>query len=163
MPRRFTDTEKWDDPWFCELDNEAKLIWFYLIDRCDHAGVWKINFKHLKYHCGTEKAEDEIRKIFDSRFYEFDDKWFFPKFLKYQYPKGLQSNKPAIIGVINALSFYNLSEIIKQLLPNDYIIIKDKDKDKVKDKIKIRKPDSQQIKRILETDYEDKKYVSRPK
>lgn len=162
MPKRYTDTDKWEDPWFSELDNDSKIIWFYLLDRCNHAGIWKINFKHLKYFCNTDKTEDEIREVFAGRFYEFDDKWFFPKFLKFQYPKGLHSNKPAIISVRNCLLSYNLSEIINQLLPNNYDIVKDIYKDKDNTKTKIRKPDSEQIKRILETDYDDPKYVPKP-
>ena len=138
MSRRFTDTNKWDDPWFCDLDAKSKLMWQYILDKCSIAGVWKINFKLLKFFCDSDKPESEIRETFTGRFFEFDDKWFIPKFLKYQYPRGLNSEKPAIIGVRNEILDYDkkLLEIIRQSLGNDYLIIKDKDKDKDKDKEK---------------------------
>ena len=161
MSRRFTDTEKWDDPWYSELDKEGKLLYNYLNDKCSHAGIWKPNFKHMKFYCDSERADNEIIELFSDRVYKFDDKWLLPKFLRYQYPRGLQSNKPAIISVCRELNYYNLSEIINQLLPNDYNIIKDMDKDKIK--TKTRKPDSGQIKRIMSENYADPKYVARPK
>jgi len=164
MARRFTDTEKWDDPWFDNLDKDSKLLYQYLNDKCSHAGIWKINFKKMRENTGAEKPDEEIIGLFEDRVYQFDDKWLLPKFLKFQYPSGLQSNKPAIISVRKELNYYNLSEIIKQLLPNDYSIIKDKDKDIYKDKIKTktRKPDSEQIKRIMSENYSDPKYVPKP-
>lgn len=136
MSKRFTDTEKWDDPWFCELDNDSKLMWFYICDKCNCAGIWKVNFKLMKMHCNTNKTDQEIKEIFKDRYFEFGDKWFIPKFLKFQYPKGLNSEKPAIVGVRSEILSFNSSLllIIKQSLGNDYLIIKDKDKDKDKDK-----------------------------
>lgn len=43
MTRRFTQTEKWSDPWFRALPVEAKLLFHYICDVCDIAGFWEID------------------------------------------------------------------------------------------------------------------------
>jgi len=43
MSSRFTDSEKWNDPWFRRLPSESKLLFLYLCDQCDVAGFWEID------------------------------------------------------------------------------------------------------------------------
>jgi hypothetical protein len=143
MPKRFTDTEKWKDDWYLSLTNDQRIIWQYLLDNCSIAGIIKISFKHLNFCCNCNINDDDIKTIFNGRLMKANDYYFIPKFLLFQYPKGLGSNKPAIIGVKNELNKYNLidakNNIIfnhKVIITNCYTMIKDKDtdKDKVKDK-----------------------------
>ena len=135
MARRFTDTEKWSDPWFSDLDNESRLLWLYLCDKCSYVGIWKVNFREMRFFCNSEKSDDQIKQIFNDRIIELkSDKWFIPKFLSFQYPKGLQSNKPAIIGIRNEIIRLGIETIVSESLGNDYLIIKDKEQEKVKDK-----------------------------
>ena len=49
MAKRFTDTEKWKDEWYTELSSDYKIIWQYLLDTCDNAGIYKRNIKLLNY------------------------------------------------------------------------------------------------------------------
>lgn len=136
MSKRLTETEKWKDAWFSDLDNDMKLAWLYILDDCNHAGIWQRNLRLLKFHCKSEKSDKEIREIFAGRFHEFGDKWLIAKFLKFQYPNGLGNKKPAIISVMKHLTLHNLLPMVKESLGNDYLYIKDKDKDKSKDKVK---------------------------
>jgi hypothetical protein len=136
MGKRFTATEKWNDGWFLGLSKENKLIWCYILDTCTNGGRWIKNFKMLNFCCDSNITEKDFKGIFDGRIIGFDGFFFIPKFLRFQYPKGLNSLKPAIISVRNEVLQYNLLPIIKQSLGNDYLIIKDKDTDKDKDKDK---------------------------
>lgn len=43
MPKRFTATEKWRDPWFRALSPQEKCAWQYLCDECDAAGVIQLD------------------------------------------------------------------------------------------------------------------------
>ncbi len=133
MSKRFTDTEKWKDEWFVELTQEQKLVWNYLCDTCSNAGRWKKSFKHLNFCCDSDLKETDIKKVYDGRVIDCGAFFFIPKFLKFQYPKGLNSEKPAILSVRNEVLEYELLSIVKEQLGNDYLIIKDKDKDKDKD------------------------------
>lgn len=40
---RFTETCKWDDPWFRGLKGVEKLVFLYVVDRCNNAGFWEID------------------------------------------------------------------------------------------------------------------------
>ena len=133
MSKRFTDSEKWKDEWFLSLPNDYRIIWLYIIDSCDWAGIFKKNFRMLNFCCNTTITEDKFKEIFVGRVIDCGSFFFIPKFLKFQYPKGLNSNKPTIVSVRNILKENNLFPIVKKSLGNDYLIIKDKDKDKDKE------------------------------
>lgn len=135
MARRFTDTEKWKDDWWGALSNDHRLVWLYLVDSCSIAGIWKKDFRGLNFNCNTNLNEEDFLKVFGSRVIDKGHYFFIPKFVFYQCPKGLNSNKPAIVSIVKELKQYNLTGIIQQLFGNDYLIIKDKGKgtDKGKD------------------------------
>jgi hypothetical protein len=145
MAKRFTDSTKWQNGWFLSLDNDKRMIWLFILDNCTIAGRWRKNFKLLNFSCNTNITEDEFKSTFEGRVIERDDYYFIPKYLKYQYRKGLNSNKPAILSVREELVEYGLISMINELFGNDYVVIDKslkndcqiiKDKDKVKDKDK---------------------------
>jgi hypothetical protein len=130
MAKRFTDTEKWKDEWWGSLSNDYRMIWLYLVDSCSIAGIWKKDFRGLNFNCNTNINEAEFLNVFSSRLVDRGNFFFIPKFLLFQYPKGLNSDKPAIVSVRKEIESNNLDLIIKQSLPNGFLTIKDKDKDK---------------------------------
>jgi hypothetical protein len=155
MAKRFTDSTKWNDDWFFNLNNEEKLAWIYILDTCDHAGIWKKNIRLLNFHTGSGFVEDTLKQVFSGKFIEIKDKWFIPKFIKFQYGKGfLSSNTPAVksarellldLGFIHQGSNGSLTLIEELPNPNltltegldkGYDTLKDKDKDK--DVVKVK-------------------------
>jgi hypothetical protein len=132
MARRFTDSEKWKDDWWGALSNDHRLVWLYLVDSCSIAGIWKKDFRGLNFNCNTNLNEEEFLKVFGTRVIDKGHYFFIPKFVFYQCPKNLNSNKPAILSIVKELKQYNLTGIIQQLFGNDYLIIKDKGKGKDK-------------------------------
>lgn len=135
MAKRLTDTEKWKDEWYLSLSNDYKVIWQYLLDSCNHAGLMKRGVSLLNFSCKTEITEEELLRVFDKRIFALTDYYFIPKFIKFQYGN-LVSDKPVIVSVIRGLEQSNDYRIIKQLLANHSIMIKDKDKSIDKDKSK---------------------------
>lgn len=87
MAKRLTDSEKWEDPWFLDLKDEYKLMWVYLLDKCDHAGIWKVNTRLAHFCFGHTLDWEGFLKACGDRVQVFAEgtKWFIPKFLVFQY------------------------------------------------------------------------------
>ena len=110
MAKRFTDTDKWKDEWYTELPNDYKIIWQYLLDTCDNAGIYKRNIKLLNIMCNTNVSETDILNAFKLRVTPIsDEKWIINKFCVFQYgPDFLESKNKAVISVVNKLIENNL-------------------------------------------------------
>ena len=143
MAKRFTDTEKWEDEWFTDLSNDYKVIWFYLLDTCDNAGIWKKNIKKLNYLCNTDISTDDLLKVFGKRITILaDEKWFINKFCVVQYGHDfLQSKNKAVLSAIKKLLIEGVQ--IDNIYPMNTLSIgyqyptdtpKEQEQDKVKHK-----------------------------
>ncbi len=135
MTKRFTATEKWVDPWFCSLNEKDKLFWFYLLDNCNHAGVWQVNWPLVKFHIKGFVFNPEC---FKDRIFELSvNKWYIPKFIDFQYGT-LNSENRAHKSVIDILEKEGASKGLLSPLQGrkDMDMVKDKDKELVKDKVK---------------------------
>lgn len=134
MAYRFTDTEKWKDEWYGSLSNDNRIIWQYLLDNCTQAGIFKKDWRLLRFQCNTQITEQEFMQVFGGRVVDMGNYFFIPKFLKFQNKKGLNSNKPAIVSIREELIRNNLIPIVRQSLGNDFLIIKGIGKGKGTDK-----------------------------
>jgi hypothetical protein len=109
MAKRFTDTEKWKDEWFLELEPLMKILWLYILDSCDHAGVWKVNFKLASYSIGTALDRQSALKALGDRIVVVSlDKWHVPKFITYQQKGFLNPSNNAHRGIINLLEYHKI-------------------------------------------------------
>ena len=57
MSKRYTDTNKYKDSWFIDLEPTCKLFFYYLIDNVDNAGFYEISFRHIQFHLGLGKDD----------------------------------------------------------------------------------------------------------
>ena len=150
MPKRYTDTDKWKKIWFRKLKNDHKVFWMYLLDQCDHAGIWEVDFELASYFCNGIK-ESEIRNTFVKQYHEFDDgkRWFIKDFIEFQY-RGLDESNRVHNSVINILKRHGLFKGLIRPLHEAKDIYKDKDqlKDKEKDKEKGKNSKKNQLKKI---------------
>lgn len=130
MAKRFTDSEKWRKPWFRGLSVEAKLVWVYLTDNCDHAGIWPAALDLISSDVGIEVTDDKIKHWFGDKIVRLrDDKYFLPGFVDFQYGSLNPANR-VHESVLNRLKKEGAYKGLKR--PSDRA--KDKDKDKDKDK-----------------------------
>src|SRR3990167_10770292 len=78
MARRLTDTEKWKDDWFINLPLIEKMFWIYLLDNCDHAGIWKASWSEVVRHIGDRPNMEN----FKARLIKMSGEYYFvPKFI----------------------------------------------------------------------------------
>ena len=61
--KRFTETTKWEDPWFRKLSCKHKSLWLYLCDKCDNAGVWKIDLELASFQIGEGITRKDMENI----------------------------------------------------------------------------------------------------
>lgn len=86
MAKRFTDTDKWKKSWFRELGAKYRDIWNYLVDQCDHAGIWEIDFETLRHFTGANVSAAELKEKFGDRLVFLpDNKLFLRTFFEFQY------------------------------------------------------------------------------
>lgn len=132
MAKRFTDTNKWAKASFGELPLKMKLIWLYLCDNCDHAGVWDINLRLMSFHIGENVTLEEIEKGLGDKVKVLTSSLLFiPSFVEFQYG-ALNNENRAHKSVINRLEKLGASKGLIRSSQGR----KDKDKDKEQDKEK---------------------------
>ena len=83
--KRFTETNKWRDPWFRRLSAQAKQLWEYLRDNCDAIGLIEIDLSLASSDCGQEITEAHISELGDRVQRISEKKLFLPKFINFQY------------------------------------------------------------------------------
>ena len=122
MSKRFTATDKWDDPWFFDLSNTNKLFWLYLLDNCNHAGIWQVNVKLVEFRIKDFVYEPEAFK--DRIVVLSPEKWFIRKFVDFQYGELNKDNRAhqSVISILQKEGAYKGHT-------SPLIGAKDKDKD----------------------------------
>ena len=122
MAKRFTDTDKWKDEWYTELSNDYKVIWIYLLDTCDNAGLYKRNIKLLNYYCNTNVSAEDILNVFNKRVTQLSvDKWLINKFCVYQYGTDfLDSTNKAVLSAVKILEQNNIIKWTGKLIDYNY-------------------------------------------
>lgn len=93
MSKRFTDTDKWDRPWFRKLPATYKLLWGYITDKCDMIGVWYVDFEMASFVIGESISEEEALKHFQKQIRVVDSsRWLIIDFVNFQYGELSENN-----------------------------------------------------------------------
>lgn len=87
MAKRMTDSEKWKKLFFRELKPDYKLLWLYIWDDCNHAGIWEKDFDIARIRLGMNVTEEEALHQYRDAVREISngEKWFIPSFVEFQY------------------------------------------------------------------------------
>ena len=135
MAKRFTDTNKWSKSWFMDLPAEDKLLWIYILDTCDHAGIWEANWRLVNFMTGL--TLNSLPESFSKQVNEIDSKRYFIRdFVEFQYGELSETNRAhnSVISILRKYGLLNLDPNKPLTSPLQGAKDKDKNKDKVKDK-----------------------------
>ena len=123
MAKRLTDTEKWKKPFLRGLQGAYKLLWLYVCDDCDHAGIWQVDIEVAEIRVGEKIDKEVAEKCLKEKIVVFDGgkKWFIPTFIEFQYSGGLNPSNKAHGSVIQMLRKYNLVDGDLKPLPSPYV------------------------------------------
>ena len=113
MAKRMTDTDKWKKRFIRELKPKHKLLWLYILDDCNHAGIWEIDLDVASIRVGEAVGYKDL-DVFGNKIIMFDnnEKCFIPDFIDFQYGE-LNPNSNVHKSVISLLSRYNLEGYMK--------------------------------------------------
>ena len=118
MAYRFTNTDKWNDAWFCSLKPTEKLLFLFMIDNCDIAGFLEINTKKWTLEIGIDKKGiDTALKGLDRCYILSKDKdcLYLVNFLKHQKNLPLNQKNSAHIGITKRFALYQYKFDIKDI------------------------------------------------
>lgn len=115
MAKRFTDTDKWKKPFIRSLTLTEKLLWFYILDDCDIAGLWQVDFEVAEIRIGSKLDKKAIMKSFGDAIIEIDngEKWFIPSFIEFQYGSQLSKTNNIFKSIDKILTRYDLYKFLE--------------------------------------------------
>ena len=109
--KRFTDSEKWVDPWFRQLTPTTKIFWLFLLDNCDNAGIWERDDAFFKFVSGIEIEVDAHLEDLADRIVVLDEnRILVPKFVSFQQGGELKESKPFHRGIFKILYKHGLAQ-----------------------------------------------------
>jgi hypothetical protein len=114
MAKRFTDTEKYRKGFIRALPGAYKLLWDFIVNECNHAGIWYVDFEIAQICLGKDMpvGKDKALRLFnegEERILELENgkKWLIIPFIAFQYGK-LSATNLAHKGIISELGHYGL-------------------------------------------------------
>lgn len=136
MAKRFVGTEIWDEDWFLEMPEEYRLLWYYILAKCDHAGLFRVNLKNfnslnkkkalpftaLKYF---NEGKERVRIISERL-------WLLEDFFVFQYGENMNTNNKVHESIEKIYNQANIKLTSIRGLKDLKVGVKDKDKDKDK-------------------------------
>ena len=109
MAKRLTDTDKWKKEWFRELKPTQKLFWYYILDDCDIAGIWDVDFGTACFKTGARLDPEDLQNALSRHIKIIDEgkRWFILDFIRFQYGCDigeLSQHSPVQKGVLAVLT-----------------------------------------------------------
>lgn len=147
MAKRFIDTSIFRKDFIRGLDAPCKLLFLYLINECDHAGLWDVELEVAEVRLGLKFKGDPINQ-FAGKVIPVDGgkKWFIPSFVNFQYGD-LNPENRAHGSVISLLKKFDLLDSEHQIKPLISPLQGAMDMDMVKDTdmVKVKAPETEKF------------------
>lgn len=111
--KRFRDTDAYRDRFVRALTPSLKHLWFYILDDCDHAGIWRVDLDGAALYTGAGPFEEAacLGALQEKVQVINQDHWFIPGFLKFQYGEQLSEKAGIAIAVQRRLKEMGLEGV----------------------------------------------------
>jgi len=134
MAKRFIETGLFDDEWFMDLSKDGKILWIYILTKCNHAGIIQLNPKLCLLQTGIKDYVTVIKELGNRCITVKEHLYFIPKFIVFQYPGFPQSKVRQQQSAVYELEKYGLFNngqitIPKELLNSSTTVIDSYDND----------------------------------
>ena len=107
MSKRLTDTKKWRKDWFVNLSVPEKLLWIYVTDNCDHAGICDFSEKIFSFELGFKVTKESLSKILIKKIIWLEyNKFYIVGFTDFQQCKELKPQNRVHASIIKRLDPY---------------------------------------------------------
>lgn len=83
--KRFTESTKWDDPWFRQIPPASKLLFLWMVDKCDGAGIIDIDLGLAAFQIGMKITEETLGALGDRVVQLENGKFILVKFISFQH------------------------------------------------------------------------------
>jgi hypothetical protein len=139
--KRFTDTDIWKKEWFMGFPARIKLLWKFITDDCDAAGVWEPNFQMASLFVGEKVTESDLKNFGDRIEKLPNGRYWLTSFIDFQYSGIVSEKSPAHKKIIQSLkknSLYNrvVNRVCDRVSDTQQEEEEDKDKEEDKEKDK---------------------------
>lgn len=112
MAKRFTSTELWNEDWFCIMPLDYKLFWYYMLSKCDHAGIYKVNVKIFNHINRAEINSNTAIEFFNENKQRIriinEQNWFIEDYFYYQYGSSFNIKNRVHESIYNIYKKYNI-------------------------------------------------------
>lgn len=125
--KKFTSPEKWEAAWFSRLSPGEKLLYYYLWDRCDHAGVIEFLPAIWGAHIGQSIDEQSLDDLMDAvnseqdRILKIDEKVWLVGYISYQQQKKkgapVKAGHPMLPKIVDLLKGHSLFDVFVKRYP----------------------------------------------
>ena len=113
MAKRFTDTMKWNEDWYLDLNLTQKLFWIYICDNCDHAGIFKPNKRMFEILIGETIDVNLFLDVVNQDKTRIEilanGRWYLTGFIEFQYGAILNPNSQVHKSILKVLNNNDIS------------------------------------------------------
>ena len=101
--RRQVDPGIWNKAWHRKLAVKHKLLWKYICDHCDWAGVWEPDFDLAAFMIGDDIESTDLN-VFGDRIQQLaNGKYWIAGFIDFQQPNGLNPKNNAHAPILRSI------------------------------------------------------------
>lgn len=136
MAKRFTATELWEEDWFLEMPDGYKLFWFYVLAKCDHGGIFRVNVSKFNMTLIDKKkiTSNKAIELFNNGKIRVrvlnENRWLIEDFFVFQYGEIMNLNSKVHESIQTLYNQANIDLTSIRGLKDLKDRVKDKDKDK---------------------------------